>query len=119
MVVFGPDRTFTEVLYAGGQFNLINGSAPSTGGYLYTTNMDGGIYDKNFFEFNKEVFAITPYYTSGGTPSYTSKGDYQILVGGDFTDFNSIAYNRLIRLDGTLSIDITLFVVISIYIGQV
>ena len=93
MVVFGPNRTYTEVLYAGGKFNLINGTAPSAGGYLYTTNMDGSIYDKNFFRFDGDIYTIAPCYTSGGT--------YQVLVGGKFNTFNGVNYKKLIRLDGT------------------
>jgi uncharacterized delta-60 repeat protein len=95
MVVFGPNRTYAEALYAGGNFSLINGSNPNSGsgGFLYATKMDGSGYNKFFFQFDKEVYAITPYYTSDGT--------YQILVGGGFSNFAGYNHRYLIRLDGT------------------
>jgi uncharacterized delta-60 repeat protein len=92
MVVFGPNRTYTEALYAGGNFNRINGDT-KTGGFLYATKMDGSDYNKNFINFDRDVYAIAPYYTSGGT--------YQILVGGNFSNFYGVGYTYLIRLDGT------------------
>jgi len=96
MVVFGPNRTYTEALYAGGNFNRINGSNPngsSPDGFLYASKMDGSIYNKIFFNFDKNVYVIAPFYTSGGT--------YQILVGGEYGNFAGYNYRYLIRLDGT------------------
>ena len=104
MVVFGPDRVLTEVLYAGGLFDEVNGVVRDN---FYTTIMNGDIYNKNFSYFDKEVYSIAPYYNSGGT--------YQIIVGGKFNNFHSQSYKKLIKLDGTTADIDTTFDTITNY----
>ena len=84
-------------IYVGGAFTSYN-SSPSPG--IARLNDDGTI-DSSFaagLGANGAVFALAVYPTNS---SYAGK----VLVGGDFTNFNSMTLNRLARLNADGSMD--------------
>jgi uncharacterized delta-60 repeat protein len=97
----GFNNTITSIalqsdgkILIGGFFTQFNGS---TSNRLIRLNMDGSI-DNSFnigSGFNNIIFSIV------------SQSDGKILVGGLFTQFNSLTRNRIIRLNSNGSIDAT------------
>jgi len=97
-------------ILVGGAFNLLNGglggppapgSPPSTGGTnvsrIVRLNANGS-YDETF---NAGTGANNLVYT------ITTQADNRIVLGGDFTLFNSAPINRIVRLNGSANVPIT------------
>jgi hypothetical protein len=87
-VVFGPKRSFTGNLYVGGSFNDYNSS-----GFQYFTKLNST---------DASLFSSPPYSTTSfdnyiyAIAKYTSR---RILVGGDFTTYNSVDSYKLVSID--------------------
>lgn len=90
--VYALSANYNGKIYAGGNFTSINGTAKNR---LVGLNSDGSI-DASF---NIGTGC------DGIVYDIKVQSDSKLLVGGAFTSYNSITYNRLLRLDTLAAVD--------------